>query len=73
MRSQEGRRRRQGGSRALVASRGGVVGLGEEGCPVRRLDASTSAATHRRQGTRVSGTVLAAWWPDGEGEEKKGK
>jgi hypothetical protein len=56
-----------------VASRGGVVGLGEEGCPVRRLDASTSAATHRRQGTRVSGTVLAAWWPDGEGEEKKGK
>jgi hypothetical protein len=56
-----------------VASQGGVVGLGEEGRPARRLDASTSAATHRRQGARVSGTVHATRRLDGEGEEKKGK
>jgi hypothetical protein len=56
-----------------VVSRGGVVGLGEERLPARRLDASTSAVTHRRQGAWVSNTVHVAQRPDGEGEEKNGK
>jgi hypothetical protein len=73
MRSQGGRRRHQGGFRAPVASRGDIVGHWEEGRPVQWLDASTSAVTRRRQGERVSGIAHVARWPDGEGEEKKGK
>jgi hypothetical protein len=70
-----------GGGEKMVSGRlrgsdgflGGVVGLGEEGPPTRRLDASTLAVTRRRQGARVSGTMHAARRPNGEGEEKKGK